>query len=178
MADSTNGNGLQLDLSQKKLGITGPHVALLLLIIIIGAVAYIRTGTLDKTLHAGQEQLAATEVRVHGRVSELLGRVDKLLEELQAQNLLLATHQAKLLVQLHEERTHADTERQTQSLLLQRQTETLATQVQRFEHSLHRWLTELGTRVEIMNHNLLHPDRPLHFRNPVPPEAPQPEPGH
>ena len=35
-----NGNGFSLDLREKKLGLTGPNVALLLLIIIIGVVAW------------------------------------------------------------------------------------------------------------------------------------------
>ena len=52
-----DGNGVQVDLREKKFALTGPNVALLLLICIIGAVAWLRTGTIDKTLKSGQEQL-------------------------------------------------------------------------------------------------------------------------
>ena len=50
------GNGVLFDLKERKLGLTGPNVALLLLICLIGGIAWLRTGTVDKGLKAGQEQ--------------------------------------------------------------------------------------------------------------------------
>ena len=156
-APGPNGNGFSLDLREKKLGLTGPNVALLLLIILIGAVAYLRTGTIDKTMKAGQEQIAGTEDRVHKRVDQLFLRIDKLIDDMQAQNLLLNANNAKVTTGQHELRVHLD-----EGML--RQNDLLHTKIGAFEKYIETWFSEVGKRMEILDFNIKHPDRALPLR--------------
>ena len=165
-----NGNGFQLDLAQKKLGLTGPNVALLLLILIIGVVAYLRTGTIDKTLNAGQAQLTATEERVSKRVSDLFGRIDKLVDDMAAQNVLLNMNNAKVTAGQVDLRTHLDTALTKQNELVAIQTTTIDTKVTTLEKYIETWFSEIGRRLELLNHNISNPERTLPLRAPLPHE--------
>jgi molybdopterin converting factor small subunit len=164
-----DGNGVQVDLREKKFMLTGPNVALLLLICIIGAVAWLRTGKIDTTLKTGQEQLTATEGRVQQRVSELFGRMDKLLDDLQRQNDLLNANNAKVTTGQHELRTHLDEALVRQDALVHTQTEAVEALVKGLTQYVEAWFSELGKRFEILNHNIAHPDRALPLRSPLPP---------
>lgn len=165
-----DGNGLQLDLREKKLGLTGPNVALLMLILIIGGVAWLRTGTIDKTLKAGQEQLTATEGRVQQRVSELFGRIDKLLDDLGEQAIILNTNNAKVTTGQQELRNHLDMALTKQNELVAVQTTTIDAKVDGLERYVEKWFSEIGTRLEWLDHNIEHPDRRLPLRAPSPHE--------
>jgi hypothetical protein len=174
-APGPNGNGFQLDLREKKLGLTGPNVALLMLILIIGAVAYIRTGTIDRTLKAGQEQLAATETRVQGRVGELFGRIDKLLDDLQAQNVFLTANNAKVTAGQQELRAHLDDALAKQTALVHTQTEAIANLLLKQNEYVEKWFSDMGTRLEWLDHNIAHPDRRMPLRAPSTYEDQAPE---
>lgn len=163
-----DGNGVQVDLREKKFALTGPNVALLLLICIIGGVAWLRTGTIDKTLKAVQEHVAATEGRVHERVTSLFGRMDRLIDDIQAQNLLLTANNAKVTEGLHGLRTHLDEALVRQDELLHSQTNAIDGKVNTLEKYIEAWFSEMGKRFEIMNWNLSHPDKALPLRAPVP----------
>ena len=165
-----DGNGVQVDLREKKFALTGPNVALLLLICIIGAVAWLRTGTIDKTLKSGQEQLTATEGRVQQRVSELFGRIDKLLNDLQAQNMLLNANNAKITAGQHELRTHLNEALVRQDALVHTQTEAIEALVKGLTQYVETWFSEVGRRLELLNWNIAHPDKALPLRAPVPRE--------
>ena len=169
-----NGNGVLFDLKEKKLGLTGPNVALLLLILIIGGVAYIRTGTIDKTMKAGQEQIAGTEDRVHKRVDALFLRMDKFIDDLHAQTALLTANNAKVAAGQQELRIHIDGVTSKQNDLLHQQTNAIDAKIVRLTEYIEGWFTEMGKRAEVHNHNTLHPDRALPLRSPLPPEH-QPE---
>jgi hypothetical protein len=171
------GNGFSLDLREKKLGLTGPNVALLMLILIIGGVAYIRTGTIDKTMKAGQEQLAATESRVHQRMSDLFARVDKLLEDVQAQNTLLTANNAKVTEGQDALQIHLDAALRAQDDRVNAQTTTIHAKVDTLENYIERWFSEVGQRLEMLNWNIAHPDKALPLRAPLPQEERQPERG-
>ena len=164
------GNGFQLDLSQKKLGLTGPNVALLLLILIIGLVAYMRTGTIDKTLKAVAEQVGQTEDRVHKRVDQLFTRMDKLLDDLQAQQMLLNANNAKVTAGQQELRNHVDERLVHQDTLVHQQTGAIDVKINTLEKYIERWFTEIGTRLELLNFNVKNPDKALPLRAPLPPE--------
>ena len=170
-----DGNGFQLDLSQKKLGLTGPNVALLLLIIIIGGVAYLRTGTIDKTMKAGQEQITGTEDRVHKRVDQLFLRMDKFIEDLHAQTVLLNQNNAKIAAGQQELRSHVDAVATKQDGLLHQQTNAIDAKIIKLTEYIEAWFTEMGKRAEVHNHNTLYPDRALPLRSPLPPEEHHPE---
>ena len=157
------GNGFLLDLTQKKLGLTGPNVALLLLIIIIGGVAWLRTGTIDKTLHAVAAQVASTEDRVQKRVDQLLTRIDKIIDDTQGQNTLLSANNTKITTGQHELRVHLD-----ESML--KQNDLLRTQLDALEQYIEGWFTEVGTRLELLNYNIKNPDKALPLRAPLPRE--------
>jgi hypothetical protein len=172
-----DGNGVKVDLREKKFALTGPNVALLMLILIIGGVAYIRTGTIDTTMRAGQEQLAATEARVQQRVSELFGRIDKLLDDLQEQNVLLAANNAKVTTGQHELRVHVDEGLTKQNDLVHQQTTAIFEKVTTLEKYIEGWFTEVGERLEMLNWNIAHPDKALPLRAPLPREERQPERG-
>jgi hypothetical protein len=165
-----NGNGLSVDLREKKFGITGPNVALLLLICVIAGVAYMRTGTIDKTLKAGQEQLAATEARVQQRVSELFGRIDKLEDDLQEQNTLLAANNAKVTAGQQDLRAHVDEGLSKQNDLVHQQTNAIFEKITTLEKYIERWFSEVGERLEMLNWNIAHPEKALPLRAPVPRE--------
>lgn len=171
------GNGFSLDLRQKKLGLTGPNVALLMLILIIGGVAYVRTGTIDKTMKTGQEQLAATEARVHQRVSDLFARLDKLLDDMQAQNALLTANNAKVTAGQQELRTHVDEGLTKQNDLVHQQTNAIFAKVTTLEKYIEGWFSEIGQRLEMLNWNIAHPDKTLPLRAPLPREERHPERG-
>jgi hypothetical protein len=164
------GNGVSVNLRDKKFALTGPNVALLMLILIIGGVAYIRTGTIDKTMKAGQEQLAATEARVQLRVSDLFGRIDKLIDDLQAQNTLLATNNAKVSAGQQELRSHVDEGLTTQNDLVHQQTNAIFEKVTLLEKSLDGRFAEIGQRLEMLNWNITHPEKALPLRAPLPRE--------
>jgi hypothetical protein len=172
-----DGNGLQLDLREKKLGLTGPNVALLLLILIIGGVAWLRTGTIDKTLKGGQEQIAATEGRVHQHVAELFGRIDTLLHDLQQQTVVMNANNAKVTEGQHALRTHLDEALVRQDQLVHRQTEAIEALVKGLTQYVEAWFSEMGRRLELLNHNIAHPDKALPLRAPVPREEREPERG-
>lgn len=166
-----DGNGFSLDLREKKLGLTGPNVALLMLICIIGAVAWLRTGTIDKTLKSGQEQLAATEGRVQARVGDLFGRIDKLLDDLQAQNVLLTSQNATVKAGQQELRAHVDEALNRQTTLVHTQTEAIASLIHKQTEEVDKRFREVGQRLEVLDHNIQHPDRTLPLRSPLPPEG-------
>lgn len=172
-----NGNGLSLDLTQKKLGLTGPNVALLLLIILIGVVAYLRTGKIDATLQAGQAQLTALEERVNHRVDVLFTRIDTLIADTQAQNILLNANNAKITTGQHELRTHLDDAHRAQGELLHQQTTAIDTKFDALKKYTEDWFTEMGRRQELMNFNVLNPDRALPLRGPAPQDDRHPERG-
>ena len=176
-AASPDGNGFSLDLREKKLGLTGPNVALLLLIIIIGAVAYLRTGTIDKTLKAVADQVGQTEDRVHKRVDQLFMRMDKLLDELGAQTILLNTNNAKVTMGQTELRNHLDMALTKQNELVANQTTTIDAKVDALEKYVEKWFSEIGTRLEWLDHNIEHPDRRLPLRAPSPHDERQKERG-
>jgi hypothetical protein len=167
-----NGNGLQLDLHAKKFGLTGPNVALLLLILIIGGVAYLRTGTIDKTLKAGQEQLAGADGRWDARINALFGRLDTLRDDLQDTRSLLAANMTKLIEVLHAQQLHEDEGRQVQTELVHSQTEairglvekvatTLQDAFQEMRGYVQAWFSEMGRRQETLNWNIANPAKTL-----------------
>jgi uncharacterized protein YoxC len=170
-----DGNGVKVDLREKKFALTGPNVALLMLILIIGGVAYIRTGTIDKTMKAGQEQLAATESRVQQRVSELFGRMDKLLDDLQAQNVLLAANNAKVTAGQHDLQAHVDEGLTKQNDMVHQQTNAIFEKVATLEKSIDGRFAEIGQRLEMLNWNIVHPEKALPLRAPLPREERHPE---
>jgi hypothetical protein len=181
----SDGNGVLLDLKQRKLGLTGPNVALLMLILIIGGVAYLRTGTIDKTLKASQEQLAATEGRVHARVGELFGRMEKLIADVQEQNVLLTANNAKVTAGQQALQIHLDEALGHQTDLVHQQTTAidgkvalLGTAVDKRFDSIHKyieeWFSEIGRRMEWLDHNIANPDRRMPLRAPLPQEEHQP----
>lgn len=164
-----DGNGFSLDLREKKLGLTGPNVALLLLILIIGVVAYIRTGTIDKTMKAGQEQLVGTEARVHQRVTDLFGRIDKLLDDIQAQNLVLNTNNAKVVAGQHELRTYVDGALRAQDDRMHTQVAGILTFMLEVKKYIEDWFTEMARRDDIHDWNATHsPEQALPLRGPAP----------
>ena len=165
-----NGNGVLFDLKEKRLGFTGPNVALMLLIFIIGGVAYLRTGTIDTTLQAGQAQLLATEDRVSKRISELFGRIDQLVDDTHAQNMILTANNAKIMAGQHELRTHFDEALVRQDTLLHQQTGAIDVKMVTLKEYVEGWFTEMAKRDEVHNHNTLHPDRALPLRSPLPPD--------
>jgi uncharacterized protein YoxC len=171
------GNGVQVDLREKKFALTGPNVALLMLILIIGGVAYIRTGTIDKTMKDGQAQLSATEDRVHKRVSDLFGRVDKLLEDVQVQNTLINANNAKVTAGQQDLRAHVDEGLTKQNDLVHQQTNAIFEKVTTLEKYIEGWFSEIGQRLEMVNWNIAHPDKALPLRAPLPHEERQPERG-
>ena len=162
------GNGFQLDLSQKKLGLTGPNVAILLLILIIGLVAYLRTGTIDKTLKAVAEQVGQTEDRVQKRVDQLFTRMDKLIDDLHAQQMLLNANNAKVTAGQQELRNHVDERLVHQDTLVHQQTGAIDMKINTLEKYIERWFTEIGTRLEWLDHNIANPDRHMPLRAPRP----------
>ena len=176
-APGPNGNGFQLNLSQKKLGLTGPNVALLLLILIIGGVAYLRTGTIDKTMKAGQEQIAGTKDRVHKRVDALFLRMDKLIDDLHGQTTLLNANNAKIAAGQQELRSHVDEVATKQDALLHQQTNAIDSKIITLTQYIEKWFTEIGTRLELLNFNIQHPDKALPLRAPLPHQEHQPERG-
>ena len=176
-APGPDGNGFQLDLSQKKLGLTGPNVALLLLIIIIGAVAYLRTGTIDKTMKAGQEQMAATEDRVHKRVDALFIKMDKFIDDVHAQTLLLNANNAKIAAGQQELRSHIDTVATKQGDLVHQQTNAIDSKIVTLTQYIEKWFTEIGTRLEWLDHNVANPERRMPLRAPASHEDRHPERG-
>lgn len=172
-----NGNGFLVDLKERKLGLTGPNVALLLLILIIGGVAYIRTGTIDKTMKAGQEQIAGTEDRVHKRVDALFSRMDKLIDDLAAQNIVLNQNKNEVTSGQADLRNHVTETMHAQAALVHTQTEAIAALVHKQTEYVEKWFTEIGQRLEVLNFNIQHPERTLPLRSPLPPEERQPERG-
>jgi uncharacterized protein YoxC len=168
------GNGVQVDLRERKFALTGPNVALLLLILIIGGVAYVRTGTIDTTMKAGQAQLAATEDRVQKRVSELFARVDKLLEDVQEHATLLAANNAKVTAGQQDLRAHVDEGLSQQSALVHQQTSAIFEKVTTLEQYIEGWFSEIGQRLEMLNWNIAHPEKALPLRAPLPREERQP----
>jgi hypothetical protein len=172
-----DGNGVNVDLRERKFALTGPNVALLLLILIIGGVAYVRTGTIDKTMRAGQEQLAATEDRVHKRVTDLFTRIDKLLDDVQLQNTLLTANNAKVTAGQQELRAHVDEGLSKQNDLVHQQTNAIFEKVTMLEKYIEGWFSEVGQRLEMLNWNIGHPDKALPLRAPLPREERQPERG-
>lgn len=176
-APGPNGNGFLVDLKQRKLGLTGPNVALLLLILIIGGVAYLRTGTIDKTLKAGEEQLASTERRVHERVNALFGRLDKLIDDVGAQATLLNVNNARVTTGQVELRNHLDMALTRQNELVATQTTTIDAKIDALENYVEKWFSEIGTRLEWLDHNIEHPDRRLPLRAPSPHEKRSPDQG-
>lgn len=183
-----DGNGVQVDLREKKFALTGPNVALLLLILIVGWVAWDRTGKVDNTLKAGQEQLAATEDRVHKRVSELFGRMDKMLDDQQTQNVLLTTNNTKITEGQHtlQQVVTAEIQRRSDKIeaamheqdeRLRAQTAAIDSKFATLTQYVEGWFSEMGRRQELMNHNVLNPDNALPLRAPVPEEERQRERG-
>ena len=170
-----NGNGLSLDLSQKKIGLTGPNVALLLLILIIGGVAWLRTGTIDKTMKAGQEQIAGTEDRVHKRVDALFQRMDRFIDDLHAQTTLLNANNAKIAAGQQELRSHVDEVATKQNDLLHQQTAAIDGKIVTLTQYIEKWFSEIGTRLEWLDHNVANPDRRMPLRAPSPHEERHPE---
>jgi hypothetical protein len=171
------GNGVSVNLREKKFALTGPNVALLMLILIIGGVAYIRTGTIDKTMKSGQEQIAATEARVHQRVSELFGRIDKLVDDLQAQSIALNANNAKVTAGQQELRVHVDEGLTKQNDLVHQQTNAIFEKIAALEQYIEKWFSEIGQRLEMLNWNIAHPEQALPLRAPLPREERQPERG-
>jgi hypothetical protein len=169
------GNGVSVNLREKKFALTGPNVALLMLILIIGGVAYIRTGTIDKTMKAGQEQLAATEDRVHKRVSDLFVRIDKLLEDVQDQNTLLTANNAKVTAGQHELRAHVDEGLSKQNDMVHQQTNAIFEKVTMLERYIDGRFSEIGQRLEMLNWNIAHPEQALPLRAPLPREERHPD---
>jgi hypothetical protein len=176
-APGPDGNGFSLDLREKKLGLTGPNVALLLLILIIGGIAYVRTGTVDKTMQAGQAQLIAIEDRFHKRISDLFLRIDKLVDDNQQQTVLLTANNAKVTAGQHELQTHLDTALTKQNELVAFQTTTIDAKVNTLEKYIEEWFSEVGRRLEIINFNALNPDKALPLRAPPPRDDPHHERG-
>jgi hypothetical protein len=198
-APGPEGNGFSLDLTQRKLGLTGPNVALMLLIIGILYVAWDRSGKLKDIVGTGHVQmleaearlthlLQEAEVRTHARVETLFARVNKLDDDLQAQNLLLGANNSKVIELLHAAQNHEDEGRQAQTKLVHEQTEAIRLLVEKVMTDIRdgqheerayteAWFTTVGERMEIMNHNTLHPDRALPLRTTVRPDERQPERG-
>lgn len=162
------GNGFSVDLREKKFGITGPNVALLLLICIIGVVAYLRTGAIDKTMKAGQEQLVSTESRVHARVDQLFERMDKLVDDIHTQQVLLTTNNAKILTGQHELQMHVDSALRAQDDRTQTQIATLLPMIADLKQYTEGWFTEMARRDDIHNYNSLNPDKALPLRGHTP----------
>lgn len=165
-APGSNGNGLQVDWTQKKFGLTGPNVALLLLILLIGGIAYLRTGTVDKTMQAGQAQLAGMEDRIQKRMDALLGRIDTLMADLHAQTLVLTTNNAKVTAGQQELQAHIDQALERQTALVHTQTEAIAALVHKQTEYIEAWFSEIGARLEWLDHNVANPDRRLPLRAP------------
>ena len=170
-----NGDGFQVDLKERKLGLTGPNVALLLLILIIGGVAYVRTGTIDKTMKAGQEQIAGTEDRVHKRVDALFLRMDKFIDDLHAQTVLLTANNAKIAAGQQELQAHIDAVATKQNDLLHQQTNAIDGKIVTLTQYIEKWFTEIGTRLEWLDHNVANPERRMPLRAPSPHEESHPE---
>jgi hypothetical protein len=186
-----NGNGFSLDLREKKLGLTGPNIALMLLIIIIGYIAWDRTGKLDTTIGAihnqitaGESrlttQMATAETRLHERMESFFGRLNQLSADLQAQNLLLNANNAKVTEGQQILRTHLDEALTRQNDLVHSQTAAieakmagLATAFQTLFADLKQyvetWFSEVGKRFEIHDWNTLNPEKSLPLRAPVAP---------
>jgi phage-related tail protein len=175
------GNGFLFDLKEKKLGLTGPNVALLLLIIGMLGVGWLRTGKIDDTLKTIPAQIAATETRVSQRVETLFARIDKVIEDVQEQNTVLNANNGKLVTALHNLQAHTDEGLAKQNELVHSQTQAIAVLLETVTHSLtdgfaaarrytEDWFSEMGRRQELMNFNALNPEKALPLRAPHPDE--------
>lgn len=183
-----DGNGVQVDLREKKFALTGPNVALLLLICLVGVVAYLRTGKLDDTIKAGQAQLATMEDRTHKRISELFGRIDKMIDDAQAQNAILTTNNMKVTEGQHamQQVIVAEVQRRSDKIeaamhdqdeRLREQTTVLESKFTTLTQYIEAWFSEMGRRQELMNFNALNPEKALPLRAPPPQDERHPERG-
>ena len=129
-----------------------------------------RTGTIDKTLKAVAEQAVQTEDRVHKRVDQLFLRMDKLIDDIHAQDTLLMANNAKVTAGQQELRIHLD-----EGML--KQNDLLHTKMDALEKYIEAWFTEVGTRLELVNWNIAHPNEALPLRGTKPPEESQPHRG-
>jgi hypothetical protein len=88
------------------------------------------------------------------RGHELLGQIAAQLND----------NNAKILAELHTERNHADADRRAQNELLVK-----------LEKYIEEWFTEIGTRLEWLDHNVANPERRMPLRAPAPREDRPPE---
>ena len=101
--------------------------------------------------------------------------MDKLLDDLHAQNMLLNANNAKVTAGQQELRSHMDEALGRQTALVHTQTEAIAALVHKQTTYIEEWFSEMGKRGEVHNHNTLHPERALPLRSPLPPEDRPPE---
>jgi hypothetical protein len=186
-----NGNGFLVDLKERKLGLTGPNIIAMLLLLIIGYIAWDRTGKLATVTQALREQIATGEARVtkkietaetqlHSRMESFFNRQNILDEKIEAQNLLLTQNNARVTEGQHALQAHLDNALAKQNDIVHSQTEAidikiagLATAFQTlitdFKQYVEAWFSEVGKRFEIHDWNTLNPEKSLPLRAPITP---------
>ena len=154
-----NGERLELRVGSKSLGFTTKDLVSVLLVVVMGIGFYLTveslTDRLDRSAH-----------------NQDLGfqKLEKLLD-------VMHTNQAAMLAGLRENRDITGSRLTTQDERLNHQTSVLNTKIDTLENYIEEWFTEMGKRQELLNHNILHPDRALPLRSPLAPEEQQPSRG-
>jgi hypothetical protein len=86
----------------------------------------------------------------------------------------LNTNHARLVEVLQAQQAHEDEGRRAQTELVHGQTEAIRALLEKLTSYIEHWFTDMGRRQEIMNHNVLNPERALPLRGPVPQEESPP----
>ena len=147
-------NGEQLQLRVGTKSVSGNMLGVVAVLIVAGA--FLGGAVVTKILFLGQ---------MEGR--QILGHMQE----------LLTTNNAKVTTGQHELRNHIDAALVRQDTLVHQQTGAIDAKLEAFKQYVEGWFTEVGTRMEILNHNIAHPERVLPLRAPLPREDYHPERG-
>jgi hypothetical protein len=154
-----NGERLELRVGSKSLGFTTKDLVSVLLVVVMGVGFYLTVQSMTDRLDRGAHNQDVG-----------FQKLEKLLD-------VMHTNQAAMLAGLQSNREVTGSKLDAQDERLHHQTSVINTKVDTLEKYIEEWFTEMGRRQEMMNFNVLHPDKALPLRAPSPHEERQPERG-